>query len=232
MRTMPARSAWVEGRRSPLRGSTYSSPSLKFMKLTRPVSRTTSFSGSRPWATTRSGAERDRVFDDVRRDADHARLAIDDAAAVGEDVERLVVFDEDAGALEHLERRQMDLAEVAVAQRRQPEARPARLAGQQVPFRHARSSRSQGRRASAGAGAVRGAPAPCAERPRTPRATFISDSSLCTRRQRTQVRSPADLPASALAGLCSRTKRSRAGTPSRLAARSWSSTSRSHRVVG
>ena len=44
-------------------------------------------------ARTCGGAERDGVLDDVRRDAHHARLAVDAAAAVAEDVERLVVLD-------------------------------------------------------------------------------------------------------------------------------------------
>ena len=42
-------------------------------------------------------------------------LAVDAAAAVGEDVERLVGLHEHAGALEHLERGQVDVVELALA---------------------------------------------------------------------------------------------------------------------
>ena len=58
----------------------------------------------------------DGVFDDVRRDLYDLGLAIDPAAAVGEDVERLVALDEHAGALEHLECGAVDVVEVRVGE--------------------------------------------------------------------------------------------------------------------
>jgi len=47
--------------------------------------------------------------DHVRRDVNHVPLAVHAAAAVGVDIERLVVFHEDPGALQHLERGQVDV---------------------------------------------------------------------------------------------------------------------------
>ena len=60
----------------------------------------------------------------MRRDAHHARLAVDEAAAVGVDVERVVGLDPDAGPLEHLERPEMDVVELGL--REHLEAEPAR----------------------------------------------------------------------------------------------------------
>ena len=70
----------------------------------------------------------------LRRDAHVVLLAVDDAAAVAEDVERLVVLDEDAGVLEHLERREMDVVDLVGredVEREAPAALPARV---QTPF--------------------------------------------------------------------------------------------------
>ena len=52
----------------------------------------------------------------MRRDAHHVRFASDEAAAVPVDVERLVVFDVHAGALEHLERGVVDVLDVVGGQ--------------------------------------------------------------------------------------------------------------------
>ena len=53
----------------------------------------------------------DGVLDEVRRDAHHPRLAVDDAASVAEDVERVVGLHPDAGALEDLEGAEVDVVE-------------------------------------------------------------------------------------------------------------------------
>ena len=65
----------------------------------------------------------------VRRNVDHARVAVDPAAAVGEDVEGLVVFDEHAGALEHLERGQVDVVDLVGREDVQRKAAAARSPG-------------------------------------------------------------------------------------------------------
>ena len=58
-----------------------------------------------------AGRGADGVFHHVRRDAHDVGLAVHAAAAVLEDVERLVVLHEDTGALEDLERGEVDLLE-------------------------------------------------------------------------------------------------------------------------
>ena len=68
-------------------------------------------------------------------------LAVDGAAAVGEDVERLVGLDKDAGALEHLERGEMDVVELGVVEDVQAEAAAARPAGEEVTFHAGTSGR-------------------------------------------------------------------------------------------
>ena len=83
-----AASALRGSRRSPLRGSTYMTPSSKLLNVTGPS------------VVGRAGG--DRRLDDLAGKAHHPGLAIDARAAVGEDVERLVVLDEDAGLFEHL----------------------------------------------------------------------------------------------------------------------------------
>ncbi len=66
-------------------------------------------------------------------------LAVDVAAAVGEDVERLVGLDEHPGALEHLEAGEMDVAELGLGEDVEAQAAAARSPGEQVAF-HAETS--------------------------------------------------------------------------------------------
>jgi hypothetical protein len=84
-----------------------------------------------------AGRGADGVLHHVRRDAHHACVAVDAAAAVLEDVERLVVLDEDAGALEDLERREMDLVELGFREDVDAQAAAAVAAGVQVAFHSA-----------------------------------------------------------------------------------------------
>jgi hypothetical protein len=81
----------------------------------------------------------DRVLDDVRRDLDDARLAVDLAAAVPVDVDGLIVLDEHPGALEHLEGGEMDVVDLRLGEHVEAEAAAARAAGEQVPL-HTRTS--------------------------------------------------------------------------------------------
>ena len=68
----------------------------------------------------------DAVLHDARRDAHEAAVVVDHAAAVAEHRARVRGLDEDAGALEHLERGQMDVVQVAAAQGRSGDALRAR----------------------------------------------------------------------------------------------------------
>ena len=61
-------------------------------------------------------------------------LAVDPAAAVGEDVQRLVGLDEHAGALEHLERGEVDVVELRLGEDAETQAAAARTPGMQVAF--------------------------------------------------------------------------------------------------
>ena len=74
----------------------------------------------------------DGVLDEVRRDAHHARLAVDDAAAVAVDVERVVGLDPHPRALEHLERAEMDVVELGLREHAQAEPARAGPPGVQV----------------------------------------------------------------------------------------------------
>ena len=90
--------------------------------------------GSRPHSVYWLGDEADGVLHDVRRDAHDAGLAVDAAAAVLEDVPRLVVLDEDAGALEDLERGEVDVVELGVGEDVEAQSAASRAAGVQVAF--------------------------------------------------------------------------------------------------
>ena len=76
----------------------------------------------------------DRVLDEVRRDAHHPGLAIDDAATVAEDVECVVGLYPDAGALEDLQGAEMDVVELGFREHRQAEAPRPGPPGVQVPL--------------------------------------------------------------------------------------------------
>ena len=80
-------------------------------------------------AASRSTARRRSPPRPRRRDAHHARLAVDEAAAVGEHVERLVELDPHAGALQHLERREVDVVDLVGREDRQAQAAVAPAAG-------------------------------------------------------------------------------------------------------
>ena len=131
----------VGSRCSPVRRSLTMMPSSKLQNDTRLGSSTMSLAGSRPASTKSGGALRIGVLDDVRRDPDHAALAVHAAAAVGEDVERLVVLDPHPGALEHLEGREVDVVELCLGEDVEAEATPPRVAGVQVAL-HRHSLRS------------------------------------------------------------------------------------------
>ena len=146
---MSATSAMVESRYSPVSRVDDLMPSLKLVKATRPGSRTMSFLGSRPQSTNLLRRRADGVFDHVRRDAHDARLAVDAAAAVGEDVERLVGLDEHAGALEHLESGEMDVVELGFGEHVEAQAAAARPPGVQVAFHADTSVRGVARHAGA-----------------------------------------------------------------------------------
>ena len=109
-------------------------PSLKLVNATRPGSMRKSFLGSRPQSTyllgdeamasstTCGGMRTMRVSRSTR------------AAAVLEDVARVVRLDEHAGALEHLERREMDVVELGLGEHVDAQPAAARAAGVQVPL--------------------------------------------------------------------------------------------------
>ena len=93
----------VEGRSSPVSRSLTLTPTMKVAKCTLSPPRRRSFSGSRAPSPKIGDVCADRLLHQLRRDLDDVRLAVDPAAAVGEDVEGVVVLDEQARALEHLE---------------------------------------------------------------------------------------------------------------------------------
>jgi len=76
----------------------------------------------------------DRVLDEVRRDPDRTRLAVDPAAAVAEEVEGLVGLDEDPSAVEHLEGGEMDVVHLGLREDAEAQATAARMAREQVPL--------------------------------------------------------------------------------------------------
>ena len=90
-------------------------------------------------ALWRCGAE--RLFDQVRRDADHARLAVHPAAAVAEDVQCVVGLDPDPRALEDLERGEMDVVELSLREHVQAEPPRAGPPGVQVSLHWSTSLR-------------------------------------------------------------------------------------------
>jgi hypothetical protein len=84
-----------------------------------------------------AGGGADGVLHHVRRDAHDLLLAVDAAAAVLEDVQRLIVLHEDAGALQHLQRGEMDVVELGLREHVDAEPAAAQAACLQIAF-HAR----------------------------------------------------------------------------------------------
>ena len=124
----------VHSRYSPVSLSMTRMPSLKLVNATRPGSMRKSFLGSRPQSTyllgdeamasstTCGGMRTMRVSESTR------------AAAVPEDVARVVGLDEHARALEHLERGEMDVLELGFGEHVDAQPAAARAAGVQVPL--------------------------------------------------------------------------------------------------
>ena len=136
-----------------------------------------SISGSRPQRKLLGGQRAQRLLDEVRRDAHHARLAVDDAAAVGEDVERVVGLDPHAGALEDLERAEVDVVQLGLGEHVEAEPAGPGAPGVQVAFhwRHLRcgaslaATRRRVGRTPAGRAGRHGRAARARRRPRGPR---------------------------------------------------------------
>ena len=75
-----------------------------------------SFFGSRPQSTTVGGALAMASSTTCGGMRTMCVVAVDDAAAVAVDVERLVELHPHAGALEHLERREVDVLDLVVGE--------------------------------------------------------------------------------------------------------------------
>ena len=106
-------------------GSMTLMPSPKLLKPTRPGSSRMSFFGSRPHRATASGALAMASSTTCGGILHDVRLAVDPAAAVAEDVERLVQLHPDAGALEDDERAAVDHADLVVAEHGEADAAAA-----------------------------------------------------------------------------------------------------------
>ena len=79
------------------------------------------------------GRRADRVLHEVRRQAHDVRLAVDLGAGRREDLAGLVVFDEDARARQHFERRAVDLPQLVVGEHLEPEAAALARSRARVP---------------------------------------------------------------------------------------------------
>ena len=80
----------------------------------------------------RAGVE--GLGDQLGRDAHHVRRAVDEAAAVREDVERFGVLHEHAGALEDLQSRGVQVVQISLREDRKAQAAAALAAGRQIAF--------------------------------------------------------------------------------------------------
>ncbi len=79
------------------------------------------------------GRRADGVLHEVRRQAHDVGLAVDLGAGGREDLPGLVVFDEDARARQHFERRAVDLAQLVVGEHLEPEAAALARSRARVP---------------------------------------------------------------------------------------------------
>ena len=118
---------------SPVYGSTTWMPSPKLVKPTRPSSSTTSLAGSRPHMTTVEGAERTASSTRCAGRRTMFVVAVDLGARRREDLPGFVVFDEDARARQHFERRAVDLPQLVVGEHLEPEAAALARSRARVP---------------------------------------------------------------------------------------------------